>query len=263
MNFENEEWNFIAINFQKKRKKSWFFSYLNNAYMMAVKTGLTQLAKHKENKIKLLKTDLWNETIETDRNILSFIERRDSFKIYGIDVSYHICHLAKETLKNTKVVNCDIRSLPFISNFFDIVIDISTIDHVPENQIEKVIEEYKRILNDGGILVLISWYKSLSVKYCLLPFLKYVLKIKDEYPQYYFTLQNLHQRIAQNFKIVKIHYLGSLLCHPYIGKILTLIPGRLYKKFFDLVLKLEFSTRLNFIFKHLGGLVFFVGEKHE
>lgn len=265
MNNEREIWNEIANNFQKNQKNSWFFYYLDEAYKKAINIGLNQL-KLKDNankKIKLLKTDLWNETIETKRDILANLNGDDNFEIYGIDISDEICHLGKKVLKNIKVVNCDIRRIPFVDKYFDVVLDISTIDHVPENDIVFVLKEYNRILKDGGVLILISWYRSFSVKYCLLPFMKYILRLNDENPQYYFTVKNLQGTVTKNFKILRLHYFGTLLCHPYIGKLLTFLHNRIYRKIFDMLLKLEFLTSLNFIFKHLGGLILFIGEKNE
>jgi SAM-dependent methyltransferase len=51
----------------------------------------------------------------------------------------------------------DIRRLPYKEKTFDAVLDFSTIDHIPFEDWEKALREYRRVLKDGGDLVLVAW----------------------------------------------------------------------------------------------------------
>ena len=51
----------------------------------------------------------------------------------------------------------DIRHLPCSDGWFDLVLDCSTLDHVPQEQMPMVLDEYKRVLQDGGHAMIISW----------------------------------------------------------------------------------------------------------
>lgn len=53
----------------------------------------------------------------------------------------------------------DIRELPFKENTYDVVMDLSTLDHVEPSDVPTVLDEYKRVLKDTGILLLIAWYE--------------------------------------------------------------------------------------------------------
>jgi SAM-dependent methyltransferase len=52
--------------------------------------------------------------------------------------------------ENVNIV-CDIENLPFIDNSIDIVFNIAVLEHVKEP--EKVIDEIKRVLKKGGIVI--------------------------------------------------------------------------------------------------------------
>lgn len=51
----------------------------------------------------------------------------------------------------------DIRALPYGDERFDLVLDLSTIDHVPGTDYVKVLAEYNRVLRPHGIAVIVVW----------------------------------------------------------------------------------------------------------
>jgi len=112
---------------------------------------LTSLSYHlvdRHKSIRILKTDLWNEA---KKNETFFIHRKED-KV-GIDVSMKICCLAKAAHPDIPIVRGTIGDLPFLNNSFDLIWDISTIDHF--NNPEKVIKEYYQALTPGGALLLV------------------------------------------------------------------------------------------------------------
>ncbi|RJP65261.1 MAG: class I SAM-dependent methyltransferase [Candidatus Abyssobacteria bacterium SURF_17] len=99
--------------------------------------------------VRILKTDLWNEVKKGERYFLDAECSR-----FAVDISDEICRAAKSDFGNAIfLARSDIEFLPFRTCSFDLIWDISTIDHCdhPEN----VLREYQRVLRPGGILLLI------------------------------------------------------------------------------------------------------------
>jgi SAM-dependent methyltransferase len=97
----------------------------------------------------LLKTDLWVECLGIDQ--LESME--GGFEIVGIDFSKAICACSKPMMANRNILCSDIKHLPFKSASFNIIVDISTIDHVHYSEASGVIGEYARLLKPSGILL--------------------------------------------------------------------------------------------------------------
>jgi SAM-dependent methyltransferase len=92
---------------------------------------------------KVLKSDTWNET------------RMD----FPIDADVYL-ELDAERVKEAQergynAVQGDIRNLPFSNEEFSTVLDLSTIDHVPDYK--KAIQQYHRVLKNDGIALIVAW----------------------------------------------------------------------------------------------------------
>ena len=248
-NKDVELWNKEAIKSLKLKSPNWFSYYIGNSYIRATEIGLKHV---NSDKISLLKTDLWNEGVEYQRDILGRYQNRKNFNLYGIDISPVVCSHARSKIKNIYVIQGDIRNLPFKNNSFDILLDLSTLDHIPENQIIDVLQEYKRVLKKDGILVLIFWYNSFSVKY--------ILRARESVTQYYFSLK-VKNNVKKRFDIIEEYCIGTLLCIPYLGYILNRLPISLRNRILNLVLDLEYSKISKFILKNFGGLYVIIGKK--
>lgn len=61
---------------------------------------------------------------------------------------------AKTVLPGINYVSGDIRALPFADNSFDLILDLSTIDHIPESDVSLALSEYARV---APVLVLVAW----------------------------------------------------------------------------------------------------------
>lgn len=100
--------------------------------------------------INILKTDLWNEVKKDERY---FLDAEGSK--FAVDISSEICRAAQSEFGNSVfLARGDIEFLPFRPRSFDLIWDISTIDHCdhPEN----VLRQYQRVLRSGGILLLVA-----------------------------------------------------------------------------------------------------------
>ena len=78
-------------------------------------------------------------------------------EIVGIDVSPAICNSAKKKMSNEELmVACaDVRKLSFKDETFNIILDLSTLDHIYPAHITSVIREYERAIKEDGIIILV------------------------------------------------------------------------------------------------------------
>jgi SAM-dependent methyltransferase len=137
-------------------KKSFTKSKLFQAvYLALVKRVCARYLKNRN--CTILKTDLWNEGVEYDRDLFTGVSKLHIKKeLIAVDVSPKICNLGKKRLNDkTEVVCSSVISPPLKKESFDFILDISTIDHLPAEQTRLVIEEYHSILKDGGILLVV------------------------------------------------------------------------------------------------------------
>ena len=79
---------------------------------------------------------------------------KEGFRAFGIDMSKEGLRLCSEMLKHWQVsaniVNGNILSLPYEDNYFDVVVDIVTMQHTTFSQHIKIYPEIKRVLKPGG-----------------------------------------------------------------------------------------------------------------
>jgi len=92
-----------------------------------------------------LKTDVWQETRDNDEAPISADEY--------VEILPDLVEKATEI--GLSVQQGTIENLPYPDAMFETVIDTSTIDHTPNY--EKAISEYRRVLRDDGVMLLIAW----------------------------------------------------------------------------------------------------------
>ncbi len=90
------------------------------------------------------------------------------------------------------IVMGDIRDIPFSDRVFDTVLDLSTLDHVPFKDGDKVLKEYSRVLKNGGNMVLAVWTVNGNKNYN-----------HNNGDVYYFAKNPLRKNILKYFTIVK------------------------------------------------------------
>lgn len=98
----------------------------------------------------ILKTDLWVEALGMDE----FKWIPGEYEVVGVELSKGICQGSKPVMKGDPILCASIRNLPFRSETFTTLIDISTLDHVSYVEAANVIAEYSRVLKRDGILLL-------------------------------------------------------------------------------------------------------------
>ena len=115
------------------------------------------------NNLSILKFDVWEESSLRESKIrhLPFLIKKifNPKEIYFVDMDRELVKMAKKNMKffgfrKAIVINGDIRHLPFPDEKFDIVIDFSTIDHLPFNDFKKTIKEVYRVLKKGGVYLM-------------------------------------------------------------------------------------------------------------
>lgn len=84
--------------------------------------------------------------------------RRKSADYYGVDISEKLTAIAKKRYPNAKFKVADALNLPFLDNFFDKIISIAVLHHIPSKEFRlQFLKEANRILKPGGMLFLVVW----------------------------------------------------------------------------------------------------------
>ena len=235
-------WDKYVSNYQQDRKyiQDWTNQYIKSFYLQLVNRALGQLKPAKG--LRVLKVDLWNEGVETSRDILSNFATVDAV---GFDFSKTICRMAKNRLQNSGVAQATCQSLPFASGKFDLVLDLSTIDHIPFAYAGEIFSEYYRVLKPKGLLAMAFWRSNIVTKYFL----------HAPSDQFYFDKKKVAKELEDNgFSIVSSYDIGSLLTitesNLWLGPFLFWrLKAAFEDRLLDSVAKLE-----QYIVNMMGGL---------
>ncbi len=125
-------------------------AYLSGLFLEAVNRGIGYL-KCDGRKPNILKTDLWNEGADFQKNVLGHYTG-GGFNLYGVDIAADVIKAVK--VPGIHKTQAELLRLPFRNGAFDMVLDLSTIDHVPHDRAPQVVREYRRILAHNGIVVM-------------------------------------------------------------------------------------------------------------
>lgn len=213
--------------------------YIKTFYDQLVALALKRMMLNEHSRV--LKIDLWNEGVETSRDILGNLKYVETF---GFDLSKNICNLAKKRLQNAGVVQATCQSIPYASNCFDLVLDLSTIDHIPFHKTPQVFDEYYRVLKPGGMLAVAFWQSNVATKY--------LLEVNPG--QLYFDSRKVAGLLQKaGFEIVTSYNVGALItmlnCNIWAGKFLFWrLKAAFDERLFE-VAKLE-----PYFYNWLGGL---------
>lgn len=180
--------------------------YTQAQCLTAFRLGLSHI---KNRQIRILKTDLWTEGIVRSREVLDHaihitVQKGYTIEAHGIDISDEICQKAIEHGTRALIKQGDIRYLPYPSEFFDLILDVSTIDHIPFSEAEVALLEYNRCLKGNGVLVLMFAHNETTLSK-----IRPATGIKDYFT---FPIHNVKNKLLCNFNIkgeYAIHFLNT------------------------------------------------------
>src|SRR4030043_722081 len=103
--------------------------------------------------------------------------KNKNLNYFGTDISEKLIEIAKKKYPGVNFQAADGLSLPFSDNFFDKLLSIAVLHHIPSKELRiHFLKEAKRILKPGGILILTVWNFKEIKEFSLL-FKSIVLKI--------------------------------------------------------------------------------------
>ena len=166
-------------------------SYSNNAISYIRDKRLYLINKHIKKEDRVLEIGCGSG------NILRFINSKN---IYGLDISPKMIDFCKKTIPYGNFTQGDAENLPYENDFFDKVIISEVLYYLPD--LEKALEEAKRVLKKDGLLLITS----LNKKYNFVKTLVNILKIgvHDNVSMSYISLNNLKNNLEKDFKIGEI-----------------------------------------------------------
>ena len=143
-----------------------------------------------------LKLDLWNEG---GRKGVFDIGLFKTFDVIGMDLAEVACAKAKQENPWLKLLNATIEHLPIRDKSVDVILDLSTSDHVPLEAFCRVVRDYARALKEGGELLMIYNNR--------MPGTPRLTDVAD----YWFTEQEVRETISEYFMIEILNPYGT---HP-------------------------------------------------
>jgi len=100
----------------------------------------------------------------TGLNFVEILKRNPSGWVDGVDLSINMLERARKRIaktgrRNYRLYLCDCRHLPFEDNTFDVLMNQYLFDILPVEDFFPILLEFKRVLKDGGRIVLINMTK--------------------------------------------------------------------------------------------------------
>jgi hypothetical protein len=152
----------------------------------------------------ILKTDLWNEGIEVGRDLASGIcVKNTELQLVGTDVSSYVCRSALMATDGLfHVVRTTLLFPPF-REIFDMILDPSTVDHMPARLRDIWIGSEYSLLKENGILLI-----SFDSKLNLFNELYHRLFTRKQYPEWTLTPSEVRGLLTRlGFRIIREHAL--------------------------------------------------------
>jgi len=106
---------------------------------------------------------------------------------------------ARLNCPNIRIIKGSITKIPFNEGIFDVILDLSTIDHVHPEELEQAIIEYARVIKKEGTVFLVSWVTG-NTKY---KEDQRGFKKESANNQYYHQHDEFNQLLIRFFKITK------------------------------------------------------------
>lgn len=144
----------------------------------------------------VLKTDLFNEAHNKPKSKGIIGNLQNCGHIIGIEAQDNVTQLARQNLGtgDWTLLTGDIRSLPFKTGSLEVILDLSTLDHIKPNQVDSVLAGYNRVLTECGALFLVTWVSDAGES---------LNNAWNANNQYYFDEKKLECSLKKYFSIVK------------------------------------------------------------
>jgi SAM-dependent methyltransferase len=229
----------------------WYAEYIGHSYRSATELALSRAG---DGSVTILKTDLWNECLGGTRDIGGWVQQPAGGRFVGVDIALEVCTLAHARVPQIRVVQADIRALPFRQGAFDALLDLSTLDHLPDTGIVQAINEYRRVLRAQGALVVVFWQLNALMKQRLL--LKRLIGRQESGDQHYFARAAVRASCRRGFVIFREFVAGALLMPPHrlTGFLLSRLPAAFLVRLLRCQVRLECSPVLRPLLQHFAGL---------
>ncbi len=238
----------------------WHAEYVGLAYRAAVEAAMRRVGR---DAARVLKTDLWNECMAGERDIVNHLLKAARCRPVAIDVAFSLCVRGRSMIPGAHVVQADVRALPFRAGVFDAVLDLSTLDHLSEAGAAAAVGEYGRVLRRDGVLLLVFWQRNLLVRFRLL--LKRWLGRCEKTGQQYFRRANIRSRFGQGLEIVKEFVAGSLLILPHrmTGAVLGRVPNRVLNPVLGWLVRVGHAPAVRGALAHIAGLYGIIAVRRD
>jgi len=144
-----ENYNLTAEDFSRTRRYVW--------------PGFEPLTQYSESNDKVLDLGCGNG------RLLDLLKAK-KINYIGVDNSSALITLAQKRYPDADFRVGDALKLPFADNYFDKIYSIAVLHHIPSEELRlKFLEEAKRVLRPGGLLILTVWnlWQWRSFKYIL------------------------------------------------------------------------------------------------
>ena len=101
---------------------------------------------------------------------------------------------------NVHVDMGDIRSVPYAPEMFDVVLDLSTLDHIPFQDVDRALYQYQQILKPGGTVLIICW---VSENEAICKDSETKNQVWADNNQYFFVPERIQELFAKRFKVLR------------------------------------------------------------
>jgi SAM-dependent methyltransferase len=238
----------------------WYAEYIGRSYRVAVDQALTLVERAPAS---VLKTDLWNECLGGERDVLGHLWKAGRQALFGVDRSLAACSLGRERVPGALVVQADITLLPFRTGSLDAVLDLSTLDHLSEEGMARAIGEYRRVLRDGGAVLLVFWRQGLLMRMRVL--CKRLLGLRERSNQRYFACERVKASLGAGLAVVDEFVAGTLLLAPHrlTGLLSTAVSTERLTRFVGRLIGIERGRAARPLLRRIAGLCGLVAIKNR
>lgn len=148
-----------AIKFEKSKKTRHYKLFKKYLYSPLWAFIISKMLRYIDFKKydKVVKLDLWDEAVtfhpDVRKTIIKMLKPK---KLYYIEWVKEFCfNFSKKKGNFEHIINGNVIEWPFKDNSLDVIIDLSTLDHLKKEEIKKTLKEFYRSLKKGGFLVFV------------------------------------------------------------------------------------------------------------